>query len=1101
MLRFVKKANSKNNKNIEDNDDEVIKSNTKSSKAKPGTNSILSQSTSLVPEKKIISTPYTLKADLDLASYSTFDLPNPSYIPPLRQITGIRLTWLTAQEIENMATVIVRNPKLNGPGSVYDAGFGTIVNHEKCIICSQGWRDCPGHPGVIKLPYPIPHPVCIRRLADIITCFCEYCHRLVMTWKQMKILGILDYHRENRFNACLDSSKKQLRCAHCRKPHGKYMVIDDKIFKCYKKRTDVKFPMTYEEVITIVHNIRDQEIRLIGIKDPLCHPRHMIIYNLCVLPSSARPWVKGGGGQSLHDDLTHKYTEIVKITNSLTAGGPPEKWEKTKLDLMDDLMSNIKTLLDNSKGSRVVNSKRTLRALKQRISGKSGMVRMNIQGKRIVQCARSVISPDPDLDVREVGMPHEIAEKLSYPELVTKRNLSYCQKLLEDGQVLRIIITGDTAIDARYVCWSRGFKLMYGDVVFRGNQKILPDSLYPNAEFALQEGDSVLRCEEKELPDGTVERKKRLFKNVEPSKKKRYELKPGYIIERKIRNGDYVLFNRQPTLHEPSMRAKKIKIHNDRTLKMELSSTAAFGADFDGDEMNATVSSSENSRAEHQELLSTESQFISGADSRPMLQLKQDNIIGSYEYTLGRVPVPKHTFMDVCCLLGWDDVNKFTISQITDKIQHIKNVHRKTGFLETEIKNVRIENLKRKDDLEIEINKNRQQLANLKVDYAAARSQKDKSATLKLKSCFERVKLQIQRNRKELEELTDESLIERKASDNLLYTGHSLFSILFPRDFEFKYKVEVGPEKRPIRITRGVLLDGTINSAAIHHIIHYIYKNYGSAYGCDFVTYWQRFTNLLLSRRGFSVGLGDCVPKASHIIEGELEKAFLQAQSIENSTLDPEQKEAKVLGLLNNATNVGERIVREGVDPDNNFIHMIMSGSKGKMFNYVNSVSAVGQQNLGGKRAPLDCGNRSLPCYPTPDTVIDEEFYNLNEFESLKRKYQSRGFISNSFYSGLTSQEFFFLAAGGREGLIDTSIKTATCGYLSKRLLKSMEDVKVGYNGMVTNAKGSIIQFCYGDDNYAAPELIKTEKFGYQCADVAHMVETLHQDLEWNNDT
>lgn len=259
-----------------------------------------------------LSASYNLKTDLDLSAYSSHESSSPSdYEPPLRKINAIRLTWLTSQEIENMSVAEIKSSKLNGVGSVYDPRYGTIVDHEKCSICSQTWKDCPGHMGSMKLPYAIPHPVVLKHLADLLTCFCQICHRLVLTWKQMKTLGILEYRKESRFRSFISLAKKAIRCSHCKKPHGRYIVSDDKFLKCYKKRTDIKFPITYEEVVSILLNIRDQEMVLLGFKDPLSHPRHMIISNLCVLPPSARPWVRGGSG-IMHDDLTHKYIEIEK---------------------------------------------------------------------------------------------------------------------------------------------------------------------------------------------------------------------------------------------------------------------------------------------------------------------------------------------------------------------------------------------------------------------------------------------------------------------------------------------------------------------------------------------------------------------------------------------------------------------------------------------------------------------------------------------------------------------------------------------------------------------------------------------------------------------
>jgi DNA-directed RNA polymerase beta' subunit len=270
----------------------------------------------------------------------------------------------------------------------------------------------------------------------------------------------------------------------------------------------------------------------------------MIITNLCVLPSNCRPFVKGRAGV-MHDDLTHKYIDIQRVVAKLEDSAIKEK---TKLDLIDDLFFHIKTLLDNSQGkARDMHCRRNLRAIKQRISGKSGLVHSNIQAKRTVEALRSVVSPNPDLDVREVEAPAELLDKMRFPEIVTSRNIEACQRLLDEGKVLRIH-TGSVIIDAGWACWTKGFKLLHGDVVFREGRMIIPDVLVDAADFVVREGDSVLRVEQLEQSDGTVVCKKKMFKKgVEPPKRKQYKLRVGQTIERKVRNGDWTIANRQPS--------------------------------------------------------------------------------------------------------------------------------------------------------------------------------------------------------------------------------------------------------------------------------------------------------------------------------------------------------------------------------------------------------------------------------------------------------------------------------------------------------------------------------------------------------------------------
>ena len=1082
----------------------------------------------------VVPSPYPLKTDLDLSVYTGSELPDPEYEPPLRKLTAIKLTWLTSEEAENMATVVVNNSKQVGPGSIYDRNFGTIENYEKCPICSQGWRECPGHTGVIKLPYSIPHPMCLRRIADILTCFCNHCHRLILTWKQMRTMGLLLYHKENRFRALLDIAKTRVKCEHCHKPHGKCMIIEDKFWSVYKKKTDIKFPLTYEEVVSVLLNIRDQEVKLLGSRDPLCHPKHMIISNLCVLPSSCRPFVKGRAG-IMHDDLTHKYIDIQRVVSKLEDSAIKEK---TKLDLIDDLFFHIKTLLDNSQGkARDMHCRRNLRAIKQRISGKLGLVHNNIQAKRTVEALRSVVSPNPDLDVREVEAPAELLDKMRFPEIVTRANIDHCQRLLDEGNVLRIH-TGDNTADARWACWTRGFRLLHGDVVYRNGQRIVPDMLVNEADFQVQDGDMVLRVERTEQPDGTIACKKKLFKKgVGPPKRKPYKLRVGQVIERKIRNGDWTIANRQPSLHEPSLQGKTIRKHRGSTVRVSLACTQGFGMDFDGDEGSLFNSCSQNSRADMKELMSAPAQFINGADSKPTLIMKQDNTSGGYLYTKGRVQVSKTTFMDICCLLQHSEYQRVAdrieaieevkeqtdshraelerlrkkrgeldteiMNHITRKIEHIRTIHRKVGAHKEEVE--RLKSLK--SDMEERLKNALVRTKNTKLNYELQRVDTGKMAPgverimgkkreLQKSREYEGAKSEAQTLQKRLEILEDEKWLDEVASDNLLYTGHSLFSMIIPNDFEFTFETKLSPDKKPLYIHRGVILSGTFNNDAIQHLMHMLYKDYGPEFGCDFATYWQRFTNKLLLHQGFSVGLGDCTPKETELIDNELEKAFSRAKIIEGMDMSLEEKELKILPILNQATNIGEQIVRRGLSEDNNFMHMIICGAKGKMFNYVQSVSAVGQQNISGKRVLTDCGGRSLPCYPRVGDEVDEKECKLSNFERHCRDYQSRGFISSSFYDGLESREMFPLAMGGREGGIDVSCRTSRCGYLSKKLLKLMEDAKIGYCRNVTTAKGNVIQLAYGYDNYSASELIKTKNYGFQPVDIDHMVNRLNSIIE-----
>ena len=158
--------------------------------------------------------------------------------------------------------------------------------------------------------------------------------------------------------------------------------------------------------------------------------------------------------------------------------------------------------------------------------------------------------------------------------------------------------------------------------------------------------------------------------------------------------------------------------------------------------------------------------------------------------------------------------------------------------------------------------------------------------------------------------------------------------------------------------------------------------------------------------------------------------------------------ETKVNAILNDAQSEAGKIGTKSLDKDNRFVIMVKAGSKGKQLNIAQMISCLGQQNVDGKRIPYGYDDRTLP-----------------HFTKYNDTPQARGFVESSFIQGLTPEEMFFHAMGGRTGLIDTAVKTSTTGYIQRRLIKGMEDLKVNYDMTVRNNKHKIIQFSYGGDN------------------------------------
>src|SRR3989344_2808995 len=263
------------------------------------------------------------------------------------------------------------------------------------------------------------------------------------------------------------------------------------------------------------------------------------------------------------------------------------------------------------------------------------------------------------------------------------------------------------------------------------------------------------------------------------------------------------------------------------------------------------------------------------------------------------------------------------------------------------------------------------------------------------------------------------------------------------------------------------MVSGTIDKSIVgkkqNSLIQVLNIDYDSQITIDFINNYQTLVDHYLLHRGFSVGIGDCVPVKSEIIEKEIEKCFIEARMVYNTEKNPEMLERKINTILNNANTIGEKMAKATLSPTNSLGCMIISGAKGNYVNISQIIKLLGQQNVDSKRIPKLFKQRTLPHYKKTDIDFLDPFQDPNDDNVIKELFKTRGFIFNSLYNGLKPDEMFFHAMGGRIGVIDTGIKTSVTGYISRRLVKKLEDLKVSYTGPIVNSKGTIISFDYND--------------------------------------
>ncbi|OVA18215.1 RNA polymerase [Macleaya cordata] len=215
-----------------------------------------------------------------------------------------------------------------------------------------------------------------------------------------------------------------------------------------------------------------------------------------------------------------------------------------------------------------------------------------------------------------------------------------------------------------------------------------------------------------------------------------------------------------------------------------------------------------------------------------------------------------------------------------------------------------------------------------------------------------------------------------------------------------------------------------------------------------------------IGNHGFSIGVDDVQPgellnhqKKARIEEGyEACYELIRSYNKGNLKLQPgcdaaQTLEAEITGVLNKIRETTAKVCMEELHWRNSPLIMSQCGSKGSPINISQMIACVGQQSVGGRRAPNGFIDRSLPHFPRKSKAP-----------------AAKGFVANSFYTGLTATEFFFHTMGGREGLVDTAVKTADTGYMSRRLIKALEDLSIHYDNTVRNANGGVVQFLYGDD-------------------------------------
>ena len=301
-------------------------------------------------------------------------------------------------------------------------------------------------------------------------------------------------------------------------------------------------------------------------------------------------------------------------------------------------------------------------------------------------------------------------------------------------------------------------------------------------------------------------------------------------------------------------------------------------------------------------------------------------------------------------------------------------------------------------------------------------------------------------------------------------TSFDILSQITP-PISLKYKTKLFEDNEDASISNNVLeitngkylrgqADKGVFGSGTKGILNRVCNDFGNMACSNYIDDLQQIITEYMKTSSYSVGISDLVSdrqtteRVLRVIMDKMEdvkniidKVHLGILENNSGKTNAQEFEIQVGNVLNNATSETGKIGVKSLDASNRFVKIVKSGSKGSMLNISQMISCLGQQSIDGKRVPYGFDNRTLP-----------------HFSKYDDSPEARGFVKNSYISGLTAPELFFHAMGGRMGLIDTAVKTSQTGYIQRRLVKGLEDLKVEYDGTVRNNMGKIVQFTYGDD-------------------------------------
>ena len=558
---------------------------------------------------------------------SKFSTSNNMSMTPSKVI-GIQFSILSPEEIRksSVAEITSRDTYINNKpviGGLFDPRMGVLEPGLICPTDGLDYMKTPGYNGHIELARPVFYIQYLSTIQKCMKCVCFKCSKLLVSKDKYK--QALKLNGEARWKYVFSLCSKVKRCGDdsedgCGtlqpnkiKKEGLATIFAE--WKNDSESEPIVIKVTPEMTLKNFKRISDDDVTFMGFSPLYSRPDWMICQVMSVPPPAVRPSVKHDAQQRSEDDLSHILVNIIKTNKTLQ-----EKIQNNApSNVIDDwttvLQYYIATQVDNKipgVASVAQRSGRPLKSIKDRLNGKGGRMRGNLMAKRVDFSARSVITADPNISIRELGIPMKIAKNITKPVIVNKINKNFLTKLIQNG----------------------------------------PD-VWPGAKMLEKQNGEVITLRYYLDRNSLI-------------------LEEGDTVHRHMMDGDAILFNRQPTLHRMSMMCHIARIMTQGdTFRMNVADTKPYNADFDGDEMNLHMPQDPESEAELKNLAAVPYQIISPANNSSIVGIFQDSMLGSYQFTRPNLRFSSREAMNL--LMMFNNVNEKKLLEESQKEGGITN--------------------------------------------------------------------------------------------------------------------------------------------------------------------------------------------------------------------------------------------------------------------------------------------------------------------------------------------------------------------------------------------------------------------------------------------